>query len=602
MNKYAQYTPQQLEELFSHFLIDSWSYSKVSTFARNEKEFERRYVYREPSRSSSSAVAGSAYHAAVEYFFRSKMEGRQASIVDMKAEAYAYIDNVPANAWKLQKTTPTIDACIADATKKANAYTDNFLKEIEVYEVDKIKRIIGVEMSITQWLTVNGVDIPLPCHAIIDLAIELQDGRIIIIDNKGKSTFTNEDEIALTTGKQAITYVLALHGATGLKADEVWFIENKHSTNKDGSPQLKPFRVVMDKDTQRLYEAMLYDPLKRMIEAVSNPDYVYMINDSDNWTDRAELYQFWAKTMIAEVDDFDIPENKKPLITARLKKIRDASLASINPKTINTFRKNAAAFITYDLSTSDMTNSEKIEHSLRTFGITVRVAHEIQGYSSDTYLMEAAFGTKISNIYNYRLDIANALNVSSVRIGKNLLVYEGKSYLYIEVAKKRTKTLVFEPGKLEGMKIPIGVDNFGRTVVWALDSHATPHMLICGATGSGKSVSIISTIEYALLAGIKDIHIMDPKYEFTSYNGKDGIKVYNEIERIEAAMAGLVKDMQSRAKTGRNSKTLVVVDEFADAVSAASSGAQLDIREEVNDGYYKNGNPKVKMVTVGGDK
>ena len=38
-----------------------------------------------------------------------------------------------------------------------------------------------------------------------------------------------------------------------------------------------------------------------MIEAVSDPDYVYMINDNDNFIDKAEIYAFWAKTMIAEV-------------------------------------------------------------------------------------------------------------------------------------------------------------------------------------------------------------------------------------------------------------------------------------------------------------
>ena len=49
MNKYAAYTREQLEELQSHYLIDSWSYSKVATFARNEKSFEKQYVYYDKS-------------------------------------------------------------------------------------------------------------------------------------------------------------------------------------------------------------------------------------------------------------------------------------------------------------------------------------------------------------------------------------------------------------------------------------------------------------------------------------------------------------------------------------------------------------------------
>lgn len=254
-----------------------------------------------------------------------------------------------------------------------------------------------------------------------------------------------------------------------------------------------------------------------------------------------------------------------------------------------------------------MSNGEKIEHTLRTFGIIVKVAHEINGYSSDTYLLEVSAGTKMSNILKYKLDIANALNVSSVRIGNDLIIYEDKSYLSIEVSKKRTKDLLFDPKYLDGENLPVGVDNFGRTVYWDLNNHATPHVLICGATGSGKSVCIISMIEYARLAGIKDIVIFDPKYEFCRYSG-DGIKVINEIEEIELEMKNLVEDMQSRAKTGIKSKTLVVFDEFADAVSASKTGPELDIKEKVLVGYYApkkiNGislppEPKYEIKTVG---
>ena len=52
MNTYALLRGDRLTEHFSQFLVDSWSYSAVATFARNEKEFERRYIYREPSRRS----------------------------------------------------------------------------------------------------------------------------------------------------------------------------------------------------------------------------------------------------------------------------------------------------------------------------------------------------------------------------------------------------------------------------------------------------------------------------------------------------------------------------------------------------------------------
>ena len=427
-------------------------------------------------------------------------------------------------------------------------------------------------------MVINGVDIPLPCHANIDLVFRLKDGKIVIIDHKTKSKYTDDDELAFVCGKQAITYIKCFESKTGLKVDEVWFVENKDSKNKDGSPQLKKFKIILTEDTRKLYEAILYEPLKRMIEAVSDPDYVYMINDNDNFIDKAEIYAFWAKTMIAEVDDFEIPDSKKALIARRQKKIRDASLSAISQKTITSFREKAATFITYDLSDKNMTNSEKIEHVLRTFGMLVRVAHEISGYSSNTYLLEISAGVKIANVMKYGLDMANALNVSSVRIGKDLMVYEDRSYLFIETPKKRTETLFWDPKYLEGEKLPIGVDNFGRTIHWDLNNHSTPHVLICGATGSGKSVSIISTVEYAKLAGVKDIIIFDPKYEFCSYTGV-GIRVFNEIEEIEEQMRLLVEQMQNRAKSRKTyPKKLIIFDEFADAVSASRSGAALKVK------------------------
>lgn len=596
MNKYSSYSDVELEELFSYYLIDSWSYSKVASFSRNEKEFEKTYIYREKSRISASTVAGNAYHIALELFFNQLKDGIEASLPDLEQIAFDYIDSIPANAWKTQKTTPTIEECNLKATKVCTALLKNFYSEKSIYMSD-MSEVLGVELRCDEWLVVNGVDIPLPCHANIDLVLRLDDGKVVIIDHKSKSKFTDDDELAFVCGKQAITYILNFESKTGIKVDEVWFIENKDSKNKDNSPQLKKFKIALDDDTRKLYEAILYEPLKRMIEAVSDPDYVYMINDNDNFIDRAELYDFWAKTMIAEVDDFDIPEKKKELISRRQKKIRDASLGNISPKTITSFRDNAASFITYDLSNTNMTNGEKIEHALRSFGVIVKVAHEISGYSSNTFLLEVSAGVKISNVMKYRLDIANVLNVSSVRIGNDLMVYNDKSYLFIETPKKRTDILLWDKKYLEEQKIPIGIDNFGRTVVWDINNHSTPHMLICGATGSGKSVSIISTLKYAKAAGIKNIYIFDPKYEFCSYSGS--AKVFNEIEDIEKQMRLLVLNMHKRAKTGKCAKTLIIFDEFADAVASAKSGSELDIKEEVVVGVSAKGIPKTEIKTVG---
>lgn len=580
INKYSLLVGDALENHFSQFLIDYWSYSGVATFARNEKDFERSFIYREPSRKSAASVAGSAYHKALELYFNClKEKGAGVNIALMQEAAYKKIDEVEANEWKISKTTPSVEECRKVATKTANALIENFVKESDIY-TKKIVRVLAVEERLEDWLIINGVEIPLPCHSILDLVVELVDGRRVIIDHKSKSQYTNDSELAYTGAKQAIVYVRQWETKyPTLPIDEVWYMENKYSKNKDGSPQLHKNTIKMDEDTRRLYEAILYEPLRRMIQAVQDPDYLYTINDSDTLADRAELYDFWARTLIADIDDFlYLPESKRQLISMRKRKMRDASTASISPKVIKSFRRNAATFISYELR-EDMTNQEKIEHALRTFSIPVRVAYCFGAYSSTSYLLEIGAGVMISNIAKHTLDIANALNVPSVRILPNLTVYEGKSYLCVEAPARSKNVLLWDTKYLNGSKIPLGLDNFGEVVFWDLNNHSTPHMLICGATGSGKSVCIKSTIEYARLSGISRIIVLDPKYEFVGMRSK-GIEVIAEIEEIEARMKSLVAEMQQRAKTGESGKTLIVFDEFADAVSSARSGKALDIRDE----------------------
>lgn len=578
MNQYGRFTKEQLEEHFSYYLMDSWSYSKVACFARNEKAFEKEYIYCERGRRSATSVAGNAYHKALECYFASfGSEFPAPMLIDLQEVAYKYIDEVPANDWKLQKTTPTVEKAKEEATKKVTAALQNFYAELPVY-VDEIAEVLGIEERFEEWVVVNGVDIPLPCHAEVDLIVRLKDGRTVIIDHKMKSAYSDEKEVALVHGKQAVTYIVCYESKySGKTIDEVWFFENKISQNKDGSPQIRKHCLVMDKDSRRLYEALLYEPMRRMIEAVSNPDYVYTVNDSDNLTDKAELYEFWTRTLIAEVDDFNVPEGKRSLIAQRQRKIKDSSLATIDPRVITSFRKNAASFITFDYSMTDMTKPEIIEHVLRTFGMLVKVAHEVSGFSSDTFLLECGAGVKITNIYKYRLDIASALNVPTVRISNTLIQHDGKAYLAIEVNKKRTEDVLWHEYFLKGRQIPIGLDNFRNTIVWDLDNHSTPHMLVCGATGSGKSVMLRSTIEYARAAGVDDIVIIDPKDEFWELAESGAAHVYTDIEEIEAVMAHEVEVMQGRAKQRgiKHPIRLVVIDEFADAIAQARSGKAL---------------------------
>lgn len=595
---YANMTMEERDNVFSQFLIDSWSYSKVMSFARNEKAFEMQYIYGVYSKSSATTNAGNAYHHALQYYFTQKQQGVEIDIVEAERSAFEYIDNIPANNWKIQKTTPTVEECVKKAYTNVSTGLRNFFSEKDLYE-NEIDEILQIEVYGDQFLTINGVDIPLPCHFKIDLVANLKNGNIAVMDHKLRTSFTPDDEMALSIGCQAITYVNGYETLTGIDVNEVWFIENKVSANKDKSPQLSVYRVNIDINTRRLYEALLYEPLKRMIQAVNDPDYTFLINQSDNFVDKAELYDFWCRTMICEVEDFNVSESKKAMISQRLKKIKDSSVDMVSPAVIKKFKETASQFIQYDMSNKDMTAEQKIEHVLRSFGTMVRVAHKFEGYSSNTFLLEVSAGVKITSIYSHRLDIANALDVNNVRISKEMVVYEGKSYLAIDFVKTREKDLLFDSQYIQGMKIPLGRDNFGNLISWDLDNHSTPHMLICGATGSGKSVLVKTILESGMKAGIPNIIIMDPKFEFTNYNFVNNTIVVNDILEIEEQMARLVEYMNDQIAKGKKEKTLIIFDEFADAVANSRKGNELKLYEMKFEGVYAKGSEKKKRECVG---
>lgn len=598
-HQYRDLEPEQQEELLSNFLISSWSYSKVSTFARNQIAFEMQYIYGLYGRSGPSSIAGKAYHKALEVYFTQMKDGVHITLPELDACAFQLLEEMPANQWKLGKTTPTMEKAMEAALKISNKSLRNFYSERASYE-DDIAEVLAVELKFTVWLTVNGVDIPLPCTVVIDLIVRTKKGEIAIVDHKSKSQYTDEKAEDMVIGPQAITYALAYEAYTGQRVDEVWFMENKYSENKDGSVQIVPIKKELDDNRRALYEQLLYGNLRQMIAAVKDPDHIYTVNASDNLVDMAEVTDFYYRVLLCEVEDFNVDESKKDLVAKRIRKIKDSNIQSIPPAVIRAFKEKAATFIQYDYSVLNMTPKEKIIHVLRSFGINLDVAHAFEGYSSNTFLLSIGAGVKVDSIKKYRMDIANALDVPSVRIGRDLKVYEGKSYLSIEVSKAEKRTLAYSSEDRQGFKIPLGRDNYDNVIYWDLDNQSTPHMLVGGATGSGKSVFLDALLEYAIESGIEDIIILDPKYEFTHLEGP-GIAVFNDILQIEEVMAKLVKQMNDRVFKKINKKCLIVFDEYADAIGRARKPQALKTYEMVEVGQYANGSAKYARQCTGSD-
>jgi S-DNA-T family DNA segregation ATPase FtsK/SpoIIIE len=110
---------------------------------------------------------------------------------------------------------------------------------------------------------------------------------------------------------------------------------------------------------------------------------------------------------------------------------------------------------------------------------------------------EPAPGVKVSRIVNLADDLALAMRAGSVRIVAPL---PGKPAVGIEVPNNTRETVYFRQiletpeyqSNKSKLRIPLGKDIFGASVVGSIDK--MPHLLVAGATGSGKSVAINSII------------------------------------------------------------------------------------------------------------
>lgn len=171
-------------------------------------------------------------------------------------------------------------------------------------------------------------------------------------------------------------------------------------------------------------------------------------------------------------------------------------------------------------------NSELLVNTLNDFGIESRVVNVNRGPVITLYEMQIAPGIKVNRIVGLSDDIAMALSGSRVRI---VAPIPGKSAIGVEVPNKKREmvnlgdiiTAKEYQSYTGSLKVALGKDIFGKPVT--LDIKKLPHLLIAGATGSGKSVcvnSIITSLIYNYDPNYVRFILVDPKMvELQLYNG-----------------------------------------------------------------------------------
>lgn len=580
MNKFAKLNPEELQEHLSGFLISHWSISSIGAFINNEKAFEKRYIFRDyPKYSSLAAIIGSVYHKALMAFFTNLKETGEIMTFDTLCDiSHNILATISATKYR-PDAKKTIEKQQLDALKAINSLITNFLGELDCY-MNEIQEIVAIEQPLLEFIQINGIDIPLPIKIIPDLLFIDKQGYLGCFDHKSKYTYTPKKDINLRYSNQSIAAILA--GNEWIKRQDdilakypkaiegikkFLYYENKYSKNKDGSRQIKQIPINIA-ESQQLYEQVLFEGVWRVIEAVQNPDYVYLMNPSDHFEDAEEIVSFWVKTHLEGLEGFPkLKPHQIKILKQKRSAIRRSSLVGIPTNVIKAFSKPKQFLTLTPEQMENITPAQLIEHRLATFNYPIRVHKVIEGYSCDTYLIQVNAGLKVNSIFGYRMDIANALGVPDVRIASSLVAYEGSSFIAVEVNRANANPLFLTNGDVQtsGLKFPLGKDNYGKTLSWDIGNPSTPHLMISGATGSGKSITIQTIIEVANEKGIK-VSILDPKNEFGKYSNQH--QVISELHEIEKFMAKTVVDMDAifRNQSGKNdnAKHLIIFDEAAD--------------------------------------
>jgi len=241
-------------------------------------------------------------------------------------------------------------------------------------------------------------------------------------------------------------------------------------------------------------------------------------------------------------------------------------------------------------------NARILEETLASFGISVKIVNTCQGPAVTRYELEPAPGVKVSKIVNLSDDIALKLAAPGVRIEAPI---PGKAAIGIEVPNKDVASVhqreVLESEEFQKapsrLTVALGKDIAGLPII--ADLAKMPHLLVAGATGSGKSVCINTLITSILFRAhpseVKFV-LIDPKVvELSNYNGVPHLltPVVTDAKKAAAALRWAVQEMERRyvlfAATGvrdisrYNEVTVddklplivIIIDELADLMMVA---------------------------------
>lgn len=245
----------------------------------------------------------------------------------------------------------------------------------------------------------------------------------------------------------------------------------------------------------------------------------------------------------------------------------------------------------------EQNKSEQVEQTLKNFNIEIENCNATFGPTITRYEVSPKPGTKVSKIVNLSDDLALSLAARSIRIEAPV---PGKSVIGIEVPNDKPQVVGLKEvitsnefiNNASSLAVGLGKEISGKPLI--ADLSKMPHLLIAGATGSGKSVcvnTIINSLLYKSSPEEVKLLLIDPKVvELAHYNGIPHLlsPVVTDPKKASNALNWAVNEMNKRYQlfaengvkdiTGYNKKCqekmykiVIIIDELADLMMACSN-------------------------------
>ena len=253
-------------------------------------------------------------------------------------------------------------------------------------------------------------------------------------------------------------------------------------------------------------------------------------------------------------------------------------------------------------------NIEKLERVLADFEVPGKIVECHIGPTVTQYELELKAGTKVNKLLSIQREMELALAAKDIRIqapipGKNTIGIEIPNKVVSSVSFKEVLAHLPEVNEKSLLAVGLGKDIMGK-VKWA-EINSTPHMLVAGATGSGKSVCINCIIASILMRAKPDevkLVMVDPKkVELTMYNGIPHLlaPVVTDPKKASIALKNIVAEMEHRYDIFEQTKNkniksynefckthpeyqkmsyiVVIIDELADLMLVAAKDVEDSI-------------------------